>query len=434
MSKLNVFLLCAFLALSAGNLFAQTTHTWIGGSGNWSDTNHWDTGVVPSAADNVIFNDGSYTVTINSDVEINDVEFSANSGKQTLKIEGVTLTLTGDMAINDLGILKLTSGSEINGIGNITNNGFISAIVSTFNVDLANSDTLQLHGMSPFNNSLTTTENSFIHLYTNGSYITELALASDFTNNGFIKFDTYYYGYRSKLSLSSGTFTNSTTGEVLSAAGDGYYATHEISAPFQNDGILSLEQPLKLSQTDASHINNGTINLQDGNLSIYLTDETTSFTNSGTITLAESRKLYINNGVFTQSAALNIGTDAVLQFYDTNNNRLELYNMTFKGMGTLTNLGNISSVISTFEVPVSNKDTLELHGLSPFNNSLTTIENSFIHLYTNGSYITELTLASDFTNNGFIKFDTYYNNYRSKLSLSSGTFTNGCKPYKQWNY
>jgi Bacterial Ig domain/Secretion system C-terminal sorting domain len=444
-------LVFSFLTIAQG----QTTLTWTGGDGNWATAANWDSGTVPGVNDNVIFGDGFYTVTINSDTEIGTVTFSAASGKQILNIEGKKLTLNGEMSLNNLGKLDLQSGTEMGGSGFITNNGYMSSITTTFNLSVTNNDTLLLQGINSFNNSLTTTENSFIEI--RSYYTAELALTSDFTNNGLIKFNSTRQYYSSKLSLSSGTFTNSATGEILFTGV--YNHTHEIAAPFNNDGALNLEQSLKLSMTGASHINSGTINIQHitsgfntlgKTFSVYLTDAGTSFTNNGTITADSSAIFYINNGVYNESSTLNMDEDAKLQTYQTdmkvgyaftnnalididdgsleingdftNNSQLEFSNVTVLGSAALTNNDNIDAITSTFNIAVTNNDSLELQGINSFNNPFTTSENSFIEI--RSYYTAELALASDFTNNGLIKFNSTRQYYSSKLSLSSGTFTN----------
>lgn len=119
-----------FLVLLLASRLTAADYYWVGGSGNWSDITHWVTtsggtaqhNVVPSSADNVIFDANSFSsanqiVTIDlPNVFCRDLDFSAatnnpalgGAGDNILNISG-SVRLTAAMRYNFLGSLVLLS-------------------------------------------------------------------------------------------------------------------------------------------------------------------------------------------------------------------------------------------------------------------------------------------------------------------------------------
>ncbi len=103
MKTLYKLILITFFLFSS-SVFAQTTYSWIGGSGNWSVATNWSPNGVPTATDNVeIAATGTYTVTLDVDTTINDLTIGGTSGIQTLSLSSRTLTINGTGTINDSG-------------------------------------------------------------------------------------------------------------------------------------------------------------------------------------------------------------------------------------------------------------------------------------------------------------------------------------------
>jgi hypothetical protein len=103
------------LTLLSFQLYAADYY-WVGGSGNWSDLNHWHLGssggpipsIVPSAADNVFFdaNSGftsaSKTVTLNANGACNNMTWGsvANSPLFVTAASTITVQVSGNLVLN----------------------------------------------------------------------------------------------------------------------------------------------------------------------------------------------------------------------------------------------------------------------------------------------------------------------------------------------
>src|SRR5437899_5315518 len=77
-----------FLALFESTLMADTVE-WSGGGGNtqWENPDNWSGGSVPASGDDVsITLDGTYTVTVTTEVSIQSLTLGQSSGAQTLQL------------------------------------------------------------------------------------------------------------------------------------------------------------------------------------------------------------------------------------------------------------------------------------------------------------------------------------------------------------
>lgn len=86
---------------------------WVNGSGNWNDPAHWSTssggtsaGTVPSALDNIIFDNSSFQfstfpfVNLNVNAEVNSIQFNSASYTRILG-DNQTLTIHGSLTANE---------------------------------------------------------------------------------------------------------------------------------------------------------------------------------------------------------------------------------------------------------------------------------------------------------------------------------------------
>ena len=113
-------------------LLAEIIAHWQGGSGNWSDTSHWDIGVVPNNGGG-----NTYTVVLDAPDQVLDISvdlavtISGLTNAETVQVAaGRTLSVSGPVAnTGDLiaagGTLRLTSSTVTNGGRSITADGGI---------------------------------------------------------------------------------------------------------------------------------------------------------------------------------------------------------------------------------------------------------------------------------------------------------------------
>ena len=434
-------------------MFAQTTHTWIGGSGNWSDTNHWDTGTVPAETDNVLITgSGTYTVTLDVDVTLSDISLGAVSDEQTLSLSSRTLTINGNGTVNSNGSLSV-SNSTVSGSGTLTNYGTLTATTSTLDMDFDNYGSASFRYNCSINNALTTQPGSTIQIYVNTTYNT-LTVANGFTNHGLIYF-TNAAGYTSRgtIDVTSGTLVNASDGTIESTSIP-LYSTYgnSILAPLDNQGTMTISQGFILNEASATHTNSGTMNINTGG-TLYLTQTGTdpSFTSTGILTVDSAAAISLNGGTFTYNSGtfdLNgplSATSAILNFTPsfistviftlntstlnctadfTNQNQLTMTGSSINGGGTFTNTGILTAYDCTFNMDFDNHGTASFRHYCSINNALTTQPDSRIDVYINTTYNT-LTIANGFTNHGLIYF-TNAAGYTSRgtIDVTNGTLVN----------
>ncbi|HYG23696.1 MAG TPA: carboxypeptidase regulatory-like domain-containing protein [Verrucomicrobiae bacterium] len=95
-------------------------------NGLFSDTNRWTDGLPSVSKPGIIDVDGDYTVTLNNDSTVGELVFGAQSGTQTFRISGRTLTVNGSLQVRGSGVVSLESGGGLGGPG-------VIAIASRFN-------------------------------------------------------------------------------------------------------------------------------------------------------------------------------------------------------------------------------------------------------------------------------------------------------------
>jgi len=301
MSRLFYLLVCVFILSGMNNLWAQTTYSWIGGSGNWSVAANWSPNGVPTAADNVLITaDGTYTVTLDVDTTITDISIGGASGVQTLSLSNRTLTIIGDGAVNNNGVVSL-SNSTISGNGTLTNSGSLITYSGTLDMDFDNYGSATFRYVNTLTKNLTTHPNSTIHIHVNTTNNT-LTIANGFTNHGLIYF-TNAAGYTSRgaIDLSSGTLLNASDGTIGSDPVTLYpgYA-NSILAPLDNQGKILLNNSMNITKPDESHINSGEIQLNNATISFTgnQLENTTTGGIGGNGTLNVKNLAFVNNGSF----------------------------------------------------------------------------------------------------------------------------------------
>ncbi len=124
----RINLLLILLCIVFVQAIRSENYLWIGGNGNWSDPQHWfsESGGIPTASDNVIFNSGSFnakyqTVVIDIPATCHDMNWNAVtyechlSGTQNLEING-SLILSPLLTLNFSGNIIFASSTNNNSI------------------------------------------------------------------------------------------------------------------------------------------------------------------------------------------------------------------------------------------------------------------------------------------------------------------------------
>jgi len=105
------------------------TKTWTGVTGTWTTAGNWSPSGAPGTGDDVVFPSGTYSVTVNGNVNCANFTVTAtsgtvtflSSGANTISVSGGSFTLTSNVVwgipTNSLGINFLTAGGTINTAG-----------------------------------------------------------------------------------------------------------------------------------------------------------------------------------------------------------------------------------------------------------------------------------------------------------------------------
>jgi hypothetical protein len=373
-----------------------------------------------------------------------------------LNVTGGTVSLANNLTTS--GLALSFTGTTINGPGTITNAAgqTWSIRTVTFNTDLINQGTLITDGASTVTatNAFTAAAGSTLRLQATGSTGNSTFTAPPFTNSGAIELTTTTATYTDVLNVSgTGVLTNAAGGTITSLVGTG--GSRTLGVQLDNQGLVTINQPLTLSRASAAHTNSGTIDGTAGDFTVTQSGTTPSFTNTGTLTVGAGRTATITNGAFTQGgvvngggtltlttvttaftngftlAALNVtnGSVSLANNLTTSGLALSFTGTTINGPGTITNAAgqtwNIRTV--TFNTDLINQGTLITDGTSTVaaTNAFTAAAGSTLRLQATGSTGNSTFTAPPFTNNGLIELTTTVAAYTTTLAVSgTGILTN----------
>jgi hypothetical protein len=333
------------------------TVNWIGGSGNWTDTSHWDTGHVPTAADDAVIGVANVTVTLNGSHSVKSV--SLISADATLVIEGsstggnATLTETGGSS--NAGTIELTSAGtafnaalSITGSGSsLTNTGMITALAGA-----GGSRTLTINN-GAFSNQGTLSVGAGVNLALNEAF------SATFTNTG-----TVGVAANQSLTISGGTFTNfsggTLTGGTYDVAGTFQFSNAAITTDAANI-ILDGPSSQIVNQSNVNALANlatiaagGSFTIQNGRN--FTTAGT--FRNFGALTVGNG-STFTDSGIFNQTGTLSILAGGTANLKDGSSSGA----ITNAGTVTITpNTAFIESGVYTQTGTLNVQGTLELDG------------------------------------------------------------------------
>ena len=125
-----------------------STDNWLGGTGNWSDSWCWDSGLPSGGSDVVIYSGGDDLVYLDASASIASLTLGGWSGTSQLVDNGTpqTLTIAGALTINWTGTLSLNGGDTVAAASLSVNSGAIN---------LNGGSTLQVYGDANNSGSLT---------------------------------------------------------------------------------------------------------------------------------------------------------------------------------------------------------------------------------------------------------------------------------------
>jgi hypothetical protein len=225
-------------------------------------------------------------------------------GPGTLALDGTIASFPGDLsnAVTGLSIVRTT----LNLPGTLTNVGTLDVSGSTVSAPLVNRGTLMVG--EPVAATRTTLNGPF----TNAPGATvilqsSLTVAQGFTNGGTIDLTETLGIMDATLTVTDGTLTNAPDGTIAARAGVG--GLRFLNAPLDNQGTLTVSQD---TFATGAVTNEGTINVQGGDLTVSPAGPTTPFVNTGGITVASLQALLIDGGDFANSGNIRVNSLGVL--------------------------------------------------------------------------------------------------------------------------
>ena len=212
-----------------------------------------------------------------------------------------------------------------------------------------------------------------------------------------------------------------------------------LDAQVNNQGTITLAQPLTLAHASAAHTNSGTIDASAADFTLNQSGTAPSFTNSGTMTIGAGRTFTINGGALNQNAGTISGTGTLALTNLTANFATNVTNattgfvatsVTINGPGTLINASGKTMSLKTVTIGatsgLNNQGTLIANAAVTVNGPLTTNAGSTLRLLAdNTTGFSTFTSANSFTNTGLIELTTANSNYTSTLAvMGNRTLTN----------
>jgi hypothetical protein len=329
------------------------------------------------------------------------------------------------------------NSATVNGPGIITNLPAHTLVMTNgvMNAALVNQGLLTLRGSPLVNGPLTTATGSTLRVEGDAFCCSASAtILNGFTNNGTIELDAVNAsGTTAALTVTNGTLVNAGVGaiNVLSGAGGG----RSLNVALDNQGTMTVNQPLTMARAASVHTNSGTINLgADWAINQSGVSPSPSFTNTGTINLAAPRTWTVTGGAWTHNGptlgaggalALNSVTAAAFIMphtlgaitlnnttasfaldQSTASTAFSLTNATVNGPGTLTNASGKTLVIQggSINTALINQNLMTLRGSLTLHDTLQTAPGSTLRIEGDAFCCsTSVRMDSGFTNNGKIE-------------------------------
>jgi hypothetical protein len=337
---------------------------WVGGSGNWSNSNNWaftsggpgNGCIIPTAKDNVFFDGNSFTaanqtVTVNTTANCNNMIWNGSSSKTPIFSGSSQLTINGDLVCND--IMTWNLSSILNLYGSITlNSGINWNQTNTVNF-LANTTgkTINMAGKSfirdvTFNGNGSWTLEGNYKIDQNGSYNTIFQKGS-FISNGF----SVEFGYRLYALYNNIISFNFSGTDTIRIRREWTVSTHANTTINTNGSIILLKTSL-----------NENITFNGGGKSYSgVTILSTHTSNTATITMNDNTN-YGNMSITTSNRKdVTINGNCIfndLTFSLNNNDNSQVTKINFNGSNTFNSATFLSQGTSGPDITLANNNTI----------------------------------------------------------------------------
>ena len=359
-------------------------------------------------------------------------------GQGTLTLSGATVTLTPTLSNATLA-LALTN-TTVNGPGTLTNAAGRTLVATGGNIvaPLVNQGLLTLRGSAAVSGPVTTAAGSTLRVegdaVFSGAFVT---VANGFTNNGTLELTAVNgAGNTARLTVTSGSLVTAPGAQINVLPGTG--GARELFAQLDNQGTLTVGQPLTINKASAQHLNSGTLSVAGADLTLTQSGTTPGLATSGTVDIAAGRKLSVTGGAFSYTAGV-LGGQGTLVLNNVTLNltpnvsnaalALAPTNTTVNGPGTLTNAAGRTLVVTggNIAAPLVNQGLLTVRGSAAVTGPpLTSAAGSILRIEGDASFSGAfVTVTNGFTNGGTLELTAVNGaGNTARLTVTNGTLVN----------
>ncbi len=214
--------------------------------------------------------------------------------------------------------------------------------------------------------------------------------AAGFANRGTLRFESVNGGYASSLQA-EGTLTNETAGRIVSNGGAG--GARQLITQLRNEGLVTLNDGLRLGRTDARHLNRGVFDIKPGQSLVLDAGPQTFRQEAGAINIAGG---FDGSGITFEFA----GGDITGGVY------LDGSRLSVEPSATGPGYFYLTRSSSRLAGSLQPGQTVQVRGDG------------------RGSH-TQITVEPGFVNRGEVKLESANGGYNSSLALTEGSFRNG---------
>jgi hypothetical protein len=263
-----------------------------------------------------------------------------------------------------------------------------------------------------------------------------LTIANGFTNAGTIDLTSADAEFSSTLNVTNLILLNQgESARIFASAGSG--GSRTLAAALDNRATVDVNATLALNKQHAHHVNYGTIDLTDADLTLTQTGDGPSFSNTGTVVLGANRSWTTTGGLLdiaeggitgqTSSRLIVTGATLALTPENLSNIPVTLTSTSISGgsltIGTSAQLTLLDGEVND-PVTIASAGTLTIIGSVALNQTLSVQSGGVLRVrgQANGGNATA-TVANSFTNAGLIDLISV-DVFDATLAVTAGTLTN----------